>query len=131
MKFMRTETIGRTVVLLFSVGLAQAQVGTFAKAQVAGRIRKVEDGVDEFRKYLENRGEDARTRAQSAPATRSTTRRGARSSSTGNTGARQDQARQTKDELDDALGDLNRSTKPLAPQIRRDLKILRMSRLEL
>ena len=36
------------------------------KAQVADRIRKVEDGVDEFSKYLETRGDDARSRAQSS-----------------------------------------------------------------
>ena len=89
---------------------AQAQVGAFTKAQVGDRIRRVEDGVDEFRNYLENRGEDARTRAQSAQGTTSTTRRASRSSNTANTAARQDQAKRTKDELDDALGDLNRST---------------------
>jgi hypothetical protein len=113
MKRTRAKTISRTTVLLLNVGLAHAQVGSFTKAQVADRIRKVEDGVDEFRKYLENRGEDARTRAQSAQGTTSTTRRGSRSSNTANTAARQDQARRTKDELDDAMGDLNRSTNRL------------------
>ena len=98
---------------MFLTGLAQAQVGAFTKAQVGDRIRRVEDGVDEFRKYLENRGEDARTRAQSAQGTTSTTRRASRSSNTANTAARQDQAKRTKDELDDALGDLNRSTNRL------------------
>ena len=39
-----------------------AQTTPFAKGQVADRIRKVEDGVDEFRKYLDNRGEDAKNR---------------------------------------------------------------------
>jgi hypothetical protein len=113
MKHTRAKTISRTAVLLFSVGLADAQVGAFTKAQVADRIRKVEDGVDEFRKYLENRGEDARSRAQSAQSTTSTSRRRARSSDTTNAAARQDQAKRTKDELDDALGDLNRSTNRL------------------
>jgi len=113
MKHTHAKTISRTTVLLFSVGLAHAQVGAFTKAQVADRIRKVEDGVDQFRKYLENRGENARSTAQSAPATTSTTRRGSRSSNTANTAARQDQAKRTKDELDDALGDLNRSTNRL------------------
>ena len=37
-------------------GLAFAQLA-FTKAQVADRIRKVEDGVDEFRKWSENRAE--------------------------------------------------------------------------
>jgi len=35
---------------------ASAQTNPFSKAQVNDRIRKVEDGVDEFRKYLDNRG---------------------------------------------------------------------------
>ena len=33
-----------------------AQTTPFTKPQVADRIRKVEDGVDQFQKYLENRG---------------------------------------------------------------------------
>ena len=33
--------------------------GSFTKAQVADRICKVEDGVDEFQKYLDNRSDDA------------------------------------------------------------------------
>ena len=37
-----------------------AQTNPFTKAQVADRIRKVEDGVDEFQKYLNNRGDDAK-----------------------------------------------------------------------
>ena len=44
------------------------QTTSFTKTQVADRIRKVEDGVDQFRKYLENRGEDAKSRADSARA---------------------------------------------------------------
>ncbi|MCP5113464.1 MAG: hypothetical protein GY953_21735, partial [bacterium] len=36
---------------------AAAQVVT--KAQVSDLIRKVEDGVDEFEKYLERRGDNA------------------------------------------------------------------------
>jgi len=43
-----------------------AQTNPFTKGQVADRIRKVEDGVDEFQKYLNNRGDDAKDRAQSA-----------------------------------------------------------------
>jgi len=48
---------------------------TFAKAQVGDRIRKVEDGVDEFSKYLENRGDDATSRADSAQSSGATSRR--------------------------------------------------------
>jgi ABC-type transporter Mla subunit MlaD len=113
MKHVSAKTISRIAVLLCSVGLIHAQVGAFTKGQVADRIRKVEDGVDQFRKYLENRLENARSTAQSAQGTASTTRRGSRSANSTNTAARQDQAKRTKDELDDALGDLNRSTNRL------------------
>ena len=54
------------VIATLSLSLAHSQIGTFTKAQVADRIRKVEDGVDESQKYLENRGDNARSRAQSA-----------------------------------------------------------------
>jgi len=97
-----------------AVGLCtvvQAQVASFTKAQVADRIRKVEDGVDEFRKYLDNRGEDAKGRADSAQSNGTTTRR--QRSNSANTGARRDQASQTKDDLEDAMDDLNRSTNRL------------------
>ena len=88
-----------------------AQTQTFAKAQVADRIRKVEDGVDEFRKYLENRGEDAQSRADSAANSGTTTRR--QRSNSGSTDARRNQARQTKHDLEDAMDDLNRTTNRL------------------
>jgi hypothetical protein len=84
---------------------------TFTKGQVADRIRKVEDGVDEFQEYLESRGEDAKNRADSAQGSGSTSRR-QRTDST-NSGARRNQANQTKDDLEDAMDDLNRSTNRL------------------
>lgn len=97
-----------SMMVLVLVAVASAQ--SFTKAQVADRIRKVEDGVDEFRKYLETRGENARQDAQAAQSS-GTARRG-RAKST-NAESRQQRARQTKDELDDALSDLNRSTNRL------------------
>jgi hypothetical protein len=97
-----------TMVLILSTA-ATAQVA-FSKAQVADRIRKVEDGVDEFRKYLENRGDDARQNAQSAQ--NSGAKRRGRANST-NSDSRQQRAKQTKDELDEALSDLNGSTNRL------------------
>ena len=103
-------------IILFSAGFAQAQAGRYTKTVVSDHIRKVEDGVDEFRDYLEKRGENARDQAQSGQSSGTRTRRGGASS--GNTEARKEQAGRTKDELDDALGDLNRSTNRLAPQIR-------------
>jgi hypothetical protein len=87
------------------------QTAPFAKGQVADRIRKVEDGVDEFRKYLDNRGEDAKNRADSAQSSGATTRR--QKSNSTNTEARGNQAKQTKDDLEDAMDDLNRSTNRL------------------
>src|SRR5215475_8544795 len=52
-----------------------AQTNPFAKGQVADRIRKVEDGVDEFQKYLNNRADDAKNRAESAQSGGATSRR--------------------------------------------------------
>jgi len=102
-----------TVILLFSCRTVQAQApGSFTKAVVADHIRKVEDGVDEFRKYLERRGEDAQNRAQTSSSSGTTRSRAGRTNA-GNTEARKEQARRTKDELDDALGDSNRSTNRL------------------
>ncbi len=99
------------VILLFNARPAEGQAGGYTKAVVGDHIRKVEDGVDEFRKYLENRGEDAKNRAETTPSSGTRTRRG--KSSEANTEARKDQAKRTKDELDDALGDLNKSTNRL------------------
>jgi ABC-type transporter Mla subunit MlaD len=97
------------IVSLFNA--AHAQTNPFSKAQVGDRIRKVEDGVDEFKKYLENRGDDARNRADSAQSSGATRRR--QGSNSANTEARSNQARQTKDDLEDAMDDLNRTTNRL------------------
>jgi hypothetical protein len=78
----------------------------FTKAQVGDRIRKVEDGVDEFRKWAENRGEEGKTQAQAAQSSGRTRGRTA-------TDSQKAQARNTKDDLEDALSDLNRSTNRL------------------
>jgi hypothetical protein len=88
-----------------------AQTTPFTKPQVADRIRKVEDGVDQFHKYLENRGQDAKNQAETAQSNGATTRR--QRSSSASTQARGDQAKQTKDDLEDAMDDLNRSTNRL------------------
>jgi hypothetical protein len=85
--------------------------GTFTKAYVADRIRKAEDGLDEFRDWAKKRGEDAKSRAESAQSSDKTTRRARTNPS--NTDARKDQAKDTKDDLEDALDDMNRSTNRL------------------
>ena len=71
------------------------------KAQVADKIRKVENGVDEFRNYLERRGENAKN-------TGAATKRGKRA-----TESQKANAAERKDDLEDALGELNRSTNRL------------------
>jgi hypothetical protein len=91
--------------------MTSAQTNPFTKAQVADRIRKVEDGVDEFQKYLNSRGDDAKNRAQSAQDSGATSRRQRGDSS--NAQNRRDQANQTKDDLGDAMDDLDRSTNRL------------------
>jgi hypothetical protein len=82
---------------------------TMTKGVVAEKIRRVEDGVDQFRDYLEHRGDNARNTASTAQQSgRASSRRG-----TANTGARTATAQAGKDELDDALGELNSSTNRL------------------
>jgi uncharacterized Ntn-hydrolase superfamily protein len=88
-----------------TVSTAVAQLMT--KPQVANLIVKVENGVDEFRDYLERRGDNARDAAQAAPAEG---RRGRRGKATESQKAA---ANERQDDLDDALGDLNRSTNRL------------------
>lgn len=80
----------------------------FTKAQVADRIRKVEDGVDQFRKWAEQRGDTAKSNAQTAQASGRTRRSGNPPSD-----AQKQTAQQTKDDLSDALSDLDRSTNRL------------------
>jgi len=88
-----------------AVGSAPAQPMT--KPQVANLIAKVENGVDNFRDYLNKRGENAATASSTPQAQARRNRRGtATDSQKANATAR-------KDELDDALGDLNRSTNRL------------------
>lgn len=97
------------VLVLGSIGAfarpASAQLMT--KPQVANLIKNVENGVDEFRNYLEKRGENARETASAAQASGRRKRQGAATESQKAT------ASNSKDELDDALGDLNRSTNRL------------------
>ena len=97
--------VGAVLACLVPGGVALAQV-VFTKVQVADRIRKVEDGVDEFRKWAENRAENGQSTAQAAKATGRTRGRTA-------TESQKEVAREKKDDLDDALGDLNRSTNRL------------------
>ena len=95
-----------TIVACLAVsGLASAQLA-FTKPQVADRIRKVEDGVDEFRKWSEKRVEEGRPQAKEGQGSGRAKGRTA-------TESQKENAREKKDELDDALGDLNGSTNRL------------------
>ncbi|HEX6770854.1 MAG TPA: hypothetical protein VF126_02425 [Acidobacteriaceae bacterium] len=84
---------------------------TMTKALVADKIRRVEDGVDEFRDYLKRRGDNARDATSTAQ--QSGRASGRRRTANANTDARKATAQSGKDELDDALDDLNGSTNRL------------------
>ena len=109
----RKRTVLYCVAILAAVSYStmHAQTSPFSKPQVADRIRKVEDGVDQFRKYLENRGDDATSRADSAQTSGPKT--GRQRSNPANTQAQGNQAKQTKDDLDNSLDDLDRTTNRL------------------
>ena len=97
--------VGLVLGLIGAAGTpASAQL--MPKAQVANLIAKVENGVDDFKNYLEKRGDNARDTASTA----SSSGRRARHGATENQKAK---ASNKKDALDDALGDLNRSTNRL------------------
>ena len=93
--------------LLVLIGLADrpASAQMMAKAQVANLIAKVENGVDDFRKYLEKRGENAHEAASTTQASGRKKRQP--------TENQKATASNKKDALDDALGDLNHSTNRL------------------
>jgi hypothetical protein len=101
-----TRVVAATVVACLAVGGAAFAQLAFTKAQVGDRIRKVEDGVDEFRKWSENRVEQGETKAQAGQAAGRTRKNTA-------TESQKSAARDKKDELEDALSDLNRSTNRL------------------
>src|SRR5688572_29595367 len=101
---MRQGIVAGAILACLALSTLAAQV-VFTKVQVADRIRKVEDGVDEFRKWAENRADQGKN-AQSAKAP-------ARTRGRTPTEAQKEVARETKDELEGALGDLNGSTNRL------------------
>src|SRR6476646_5049752 len=91
-KMTKNVVVGAIVLTLAAAATAAAQ-GAFTKPQVADRIRKVEDGVDEFRKWAENRGEQGKEQAQSGQASGRTRGKTA-------TESQKNTARDKKDELD-------------------------------
>jgi hypothetical protein len=95
-------TVALVLVLIGVTGRpASAQLMT--KPQVANLIKNVENGVDEFRNYLEKRGDNASDAAAASSGRRAR-------QATSNQKAK---ASNKKDALDDALGDLNKSTNRL------------------
>jgi hypothetical protein len=111
---MNLRKIGVTALCCFAIFAVAIPIAaqTMTKAVVGDKIRKVEDGVDEFRNYLERRGDNAKNTASTAQQSgRTSSRRG--TANTTNSDARTATAQQGKDELDDALGDLNSSTNRL------------------
>jgi TolA-binding protein len=95
--------VGAVLACVALNGLAAAQ-GAFTKPQVAERIRKVEDGVDEFRDWAEKRAEQGKADGQAGQG---------RTRGKNATESQKAGARDKKDELDDALSDLNGSTNRL------------------
>ena len=95
--------------LLAVGGLMPATVAAqlMTKPQVANLISKVENGVDQFRDYLKQRGENARAASSTPDAQNRRSGRGAVTDSQKAT------ADARKDELENALDDLNRSTNRL------------------
>ena len=91
---------------LIGPATSKATAEPMAKTQVASLITKVENGVDEFRNYLEKRGENASDAKSNAQAS-------GRRKGQGATENQKARANAKKDALDDALGDLNRSTNRL------------------
>ena len=88
-----------------------AETNPLSKAQVADRIQKVENGVDDFEKYLTTRGENAKDQAGSAKSNGAAKR--GQGADSANKDARKDQAGQSKDDLQNAMDDLNRTTNRL------------------
>jgi hypothetical protein len=101
---------GWTPVSLLALASLAAGIGAaqpLTKPHVANLIVKVENGVDEFRNYVKRRGENAGAAATSPQSQARRAKRGGTSEST------KAAAQAGKDELDDALSDLNRSTNRL------------------
>jgi hypothetical protein len=103
MPVIQERALGLFVSMVVMATPAAAQPA-ITKAHVANQIVKVENGVDEFRKYLERRGENAQTAANSGA-----TRQRGRTA----TPSQKAVASEKKDELDEDLGALNRSTNRL------------------
>ena len=110
-----TRVVVGTIVACLTVSALALAQGAFTKPQVADRIRKVEDGVDEFRKWSEKRVEEGRTqpKVEEGRAQPKEGQGSGRAKGRTATESQKDNAREKKDDLDDALSDLNGSTNRL------------------
>jgi len=89
---------------------------SLTKAQVSEKIKKIEDGTDEFIEYLERKGDSARARA----ATPQSQERRRRPEAAGTpTEAQKARASAGKDELEDAVEDLEKATDRLRRRFKR------------
>jgi peptidoglycan hydrolase CwlO-like protein len=103
--FRRKSSLPAIALAGLTLSAISAQV--MPKAQVGNLIAKVENGVDEFKNYLEKRGDSARDGAATPDAQ---SRRGTRGQATDSQKAT---VTAKKDELTNALDDLDRSTNRL------------------
>ncbi len=115
---MNFKTIGAAALICLGVCAVStpAPAQSLPKAAVAQKIAQVENGVDEFRNYLEHKGENARNTASAAQASGAQPkggRAGRRGGGQASPETRQAAAQQGKDELNDALDALNHSTNRL------------------
>ncbi len=108
----RTAVCGTAILSAVSFfTITFAETNPLSKAQVADQIRKVENGVDDFEKYLTSRGENAKDQAGSAKSSGEAKRgQGANSA---NKEAGKEKASQGKDDLQNAMDDLNQTTNRL------------------
>ena len=114
-KILRAGILICAISLFAALNPAPAQVMT--KAQVSEKIKQVEDATDDFKEYLERKGENARTRASSP---QSQERRGRRSRSIGEpTEDQKARIQSGADELEDAVEDLETATDRLRRRFRR------------
>ena len=91
---------------LIALPSTPASAQLMPKAQVANLIAKVENGVDQFRDYLEKRGDNAKDASSTAQASGRRKGKAATENQKANASSK-------KDALEDALGELNRSTNRL------------------
>jgi hypothetical protein len=104
LKRITNKRVVLSAILLAGLSANLALGQAMPKAQVGNLIKKVEDGVDDFRDYLKKRGDTAKDTA----ANDGKTPRGRTATDT-----QKNNARAKKDALDDALGDMNKSTNRL------------------